>query len=61
MMCKKDEKSNLVPVDIVVNALVISARNRANSTSEEILYFNVTESMDNATHWMTYLDRSKYI
>lgn len=58
MILRKDEPSNLVPVDIVVNALIISARNRAITISDDVLYCNVTESMNKETKWMTYLNRS---
>lgn len=59
MILRKDVPSNLVPVDIVVNALIISARNRAESIiSNEVFYCNVTESMGKETKWKTYLNRS---
>lgn len=59
-LLNNNEPLNLIPVDIVVNALIISARNRAIQITEDVLYFNVTETMDKETPWKNYLDRSLY-
>jgi hypothetical protein len=63
MYCGKETRARMTPVDFVANATIVSAYKRTLETSEEILFYNCTDSDENPFTWqqsMKYLKKHVY-
>ncbi|XP_055545151.1 putative fatty acyl-CoA reductase CG5065 [Wyeomyia smithii] len=59
MHCNPEYDAELVPVDITMNAIIVLAAERINSTNREVMFCNVSNSNTNPLTWGTALETGR--